>query len=312
MAGRAARGGRKTITQDNGISASFDDTEYKEGGGRYEGPAPAPGLYPAKLVDVEAHDTSDTAIRWTFDIIEGKYTGWRDWVYSDLGNSKWKTQNILVALGVMEPGGEINHTYEEIKKKAQPFRARVTNETYQDEVKGRISAFLAGLGTTAPTDDEPEDPDFDDEEKPAATPSRRSRGKAADPEPEPEDDGDEERDERKAELTALGITALKKEAKEAGLALADYRGKKAPEIVELILAAEFGDTDEDEADSAEEEKGEGLDLDALEEELEEMSLADLKKKAKEFGATRADMKDLDEEELIDLILEKAEEANPSF
>jgi hypothetical protein len=309
MAGRAARGGRKTITQENGISAKFDDTEFKEGGGRYEGPAPAPGLYPCKLVDVEPHDTSDTAMRWTFDITDGKYAGWRDWVYSDLDRSKWKTQNILVALGLMEPEGEINHTYEEIKKKAEPFRARVTNEIYNNETKGRISAFLKGLGSAVADSDEDEaeeDEDFDDK-KPAAKPARRSRAKDPEPEPETDEDGDgdDERQDREEELDSLTLAQLKKAAKEAGLTLADYRGKEKGEIVELILDKEF-------PEEAEEEKGGELDLDALEEELEDMDLKELTAKAKEFGVTRADLKGKDEEELIDLILEKAEEQNPSF
>lgn len=308
---RAARGGRKTITQDTGISAKFDDTEYKESAGRYEGPAPTPGLYPAKLVDVEAHTTSDTAIRWTFDIIEGKYTGWRDWIYSDLENSKWKTQNILVALGIMEPEGEINATYDQIKKEAQPFRARVTNEVYEGETKGRIASFLKGLGTAAPADDDEDDedePDEDFDDKKPAAPARRSRAKSA-PEPEEDEDDEEEsddaREKRNEELSALSLADLKKAAKAAGFKLADYRGKEDSEIIDLILDKEFPEDDEGEGD-------EGIDLDALEEELEEMSLADLKKKAKEFRATTAEIKGLDEEELIDLILEKAEEQNPSF
>lgn len=309
MAGRAARGGRKTITQETGISAKFDDTEYKESAGRYEGPAPAPGLYPCKLVMVEAHDTSDTAMRWTFDIIDGKYAGWRDWVYSDLDKSKWKTQNILVALGLMEPEGEINHTYEQIIKDAQPFRARVTNEDYKDEIKGRISAFLKGLGTAvAEADDEDEaDEDFDDKKPTRGEGKPRSRGKKSDPEPEPdEDEGDEEREAREEELAALSAVGIKKAAKEAGFALADYRGMEQSEIVQLILDKEFPEDDE-------EEKPEGIDLDALEEELEGLDLAALKKKAKDFGATRAELKEADDEEgLIDLILDKAEEQNPSF
>lgn len=306
---RAARGGRKTITQETGISGSFKDTEYKEGGGRYEGPAPAPGLYPMKLAEVEAWETSDTAMRWSFDITEGKYAGWRDWVYSDMENSKWKTQQILVALGVIEPNEDINKTYEQIKKEAEPFRGRVTNEIYNNDTKGRLSAFLKGLGTTAPADadddaDE-EDEDFDDKKKPAA---RSSRKTMPDEGPDSADEGDEpeEREAREDELSELKLPALKKVAKEAGLTLADYRGKSEEELVELILDKEFpeGDDEEDQED--------GIDLDALEEELEGLDLKQLTAKAKEFGATRAELKGLDEEELIDLILEKAEEQNPSF
>lgn len=306
---RVARGGRKTITPETGISGSFGDTEYKEQGAGYDGPQPPRGLYPAKLSSVGAHTSSDTSIVWTFDVTDGKYAGWRGWVYSDMDNSKWKTQNILVALGVIEPGGEVNKTYEQIMKDAEPCRIQVIMEDYQEELRSKVKNVLAAGTASADTEDneEEEDEDFDDKKKPAPKPSARRSRATKDPEPEPEDDEDEDGDEREAreaELAELSAAEVKKAAKEAGLTLKDYRGKEPGEIIELILEKEFPE-DED-------EKGEEFDLDALEEELEDMSLADLKKKGKEFTLTLKDMKDLDEEELIDLILEKAEEQNPSF
>jgi hypothetical protein len=246
------------VTPETGISGNFKDTEYKESGGGYDGPDPATGLYPAKLTSVGPHTTSDTSIVWTFDITDGKYAGWRGWTYSDMDNAKWKTQQILVALGVIEPNGDINKTYDQIMKEAEPCRIRTVSESYEGEHRAKIRSLLKGLGASADAADEEEeeeDADFDDK-KPAkkAAPARGSRSrKAKDPEPEPEEEEEEDGDEE-----------------------------------------------------------EGIDLDALEEELEDMSLADLKKKAKEFGATRTEIKDLDGEELIDLILDKAEEQNPSF
>jgi hypothetical protein len=311
MAGRATRGGRKTITHETGISAKFDDTEYKESSGGYDGPPPPPGLYPAKVSSVGPHTTGDTAIVWTFDITSGKYAGWRGWSYTDLDNAKWKTQDILVAAGLMEPGGEISVAYETVMKNAEPLRIRIINEDYNDELRPKIRSFLKASADTANADEDEaeEDEDFDDKKKPAAKPARRGRAAKEEPEPEPEadedGDGDEERQDREEELDSLTLAQLKKAAKEAGLTLADYRGKEKGEIVELILDKEF-------PEDAEEEKGGELDLDALEEELEDMDLKELTAKAKEFGATRADLKGKDEEELIDLILEKAEEQNPSF
>lgn len=311
MAGRAraGRAGRTaTVTPDTGISGDFKDTDYKESGGGYDGPDPASGLYKVKLTSVGAHTTSDTAIVWTFDIIEGKYTGWRGWSYSDMDNAKWKTQQLLVGLGVIEPNAEINKTYEQIMKEAQPCRARVVSELYNDEHRAKIRTLLPGLGAaTAEADEEEKDEDFDD----APAPSRRSRAKAADPEPEDDEeegDADEERQDREEELDSLDLPALKKAAKAAGLTLADYRGKDAKALVTLILDKEFPSDEEGEEGEGEE----GLDLEALEEQLEDMDLKQLKAKAKEFGAKVADIKGLDEEELIDWIMEKAEEQNPSF
>jgi len=248
--GRAARGGtraKKAVTHETGISGSFKDTEYREdAGGGYDGPPPTPGLYAARLVSVEQHTTTEDSICWIFEIVAGKYSGWRGWVYTNMSTAKFKTQQILVAMELMEPEGEVNMTFEDIRAKANPLRVRVQNEQYDGDAVPKIRGFLTADGT-APADEaepEEEDPDFKEDPKPAA---RSRRGRKAEPEPEPEPD-----------------------------------------------------------------KAEGIDLDALEEELEDMSLADLKKKAKEFGLSRTDIKDLDEEDLIDAIMERAEEQDPPF
>lgn len=257
MAGRAARGGRKTITPETGISGSFKDTEYKEQSGGYDGPPPPTGLYPMKLSSVGQHTTSDTSIVWTFDVTSGKYAGWRGWMYSDMDNAKWKTQNICVALGLIEPNEEIAMSFEEILKKAGAVRGRVRTEEYNDEFRPKLQTVIAAdpNATEAPEEDdedEEEDEDFADKKPAKATTPARRRATAK-KEPEPEDD------------------------------------------------AEEGEAED-----------EGLDLDALEEELEELDLKELQAKAKEFGAKRADLKDKSEDDLIDWILEKAEEQNPSF
>lgn len=254
VAARAARATRaKKVTHETGISGNFDDTEYREKSAGYDGPEPTPGLYKAKLTSVGQHTTTEDSIVWTFDITEGKYAGWRGWVYTNMSTAKFKTQDILVALGIMEPEGEINATFEEIMKKAQPLRIRVISEPYEDEKRAKVRSFLK-IDPNAATSDEdndgdaPEqDPDFDDGPQEKAPATRRGR-RAAAPEPEAEPD-----------------------------------------------------------------TADALDIDALEEELEGLSSAELKKKAREFGLTRQEMKDLeDDDELIDAILEKAEEQNPPF
>lgn len=267
MAGRArgSRGGRAaSLTPDTGISGSFNDTEYKESGGGYDGPDPATGLYPAKLTSVGRHEngSDETSMVWTFDITEGKYAGWRGWVYSDMANSKWKTQNILVALGVIEPNEEINKTYEQIMKEAQPCRIRTMSETYEGEARAKIRAFMKASEATASDDEEDEEEDEDFQDAPAAKPTRAKRGKKVEPEPEPEDDEDDE--------------------------------------------GEDEDKEDDEED--------GIDLDALEAELEDMSVAKLKAKAKELGVPAADIKEAgrDQEALIDVIMDFAEEKSPGF
>lgn len=252
----ARRTTKKAVTPETGINGSFDDTEYKESSGGYDGPPPPVGLYPGKLTSVGQHTTSDDSIVWTFDITEGKYQGWRGWIYTNMSSAKWKTQDILVALGLIEPNGEINQTYEQIMQEAQPVRLRVIAEEYGGDLVPKLRTVLkAGKPVESVPDeeDDEEDEDFKKEEKKPA--ARRSRAaKKPDPEPEPEDEGEDE------------------------------------------------------------EEGEGLDLDALEEELEDMDLKGLKAKAKEFGLSRAEIRELgdDEDALVDAIMDKAEEQNPPF
>lgn len=246
----------KKVTPETGISGSFKDEEYRDNVG-YDGPPPPRGLYPGKLNSVGQHTTTEDSIVWTFDISEGKYEGWRGWTYSNMSTMKWRTHEILVSLGIIEPNGEIDVTFEEIMKKAGPVRLRIVSEEYGDDTVPKIGKIVkpGKVVESVPDDEEEEDEDFKKEKEEPKKPAARSRRSAKkDPEPEPEDDEDDEEDDEE----------------------------------------------------------EGLDLEALEEELEDLDLPGLKKRAKDFSITRAEMKDLDEEDLIDLIMEKAEEQNPPF
>lgn len=308
----AVRGARaRKIAPSEGISGSFDDVERKD---FYEGEQPKPGLYPGKLVSVEQHTTSDDSIHWVFDITSGQFKGWRGHLYSNMSSAKFKTEQCLVGLGVIEEGGTINHTFDQIMKKAKPCRLRTVFEEYNDEQRAKISRVMVASADAEPDEDDDEpDEDFDDDPKPS-----RARGRKK-PEPEPEDDEDEaedepaeddERAERLLELEELSLADLKKEAKAAGFALKDYRGKDSVEIATMILDKEYpGAEDDEEGD----DEGEELDLEALEEELSELSLADLKKKAKEYGLALKDYKGKDEEGVIELILDKLEaDGEPPF
>lgn len=278
-----------------GLKRSYKDEEYKEGGGFYDGPAPTPGMHPVKLVDVGDHTSQDgnEGVKWTYDITEGKFAGWRGYVYTNDSTTLWKEQEMLVALGVIKPNAELNMSYANIIKKAQPARARIINELYEGEATGKIRTLLkadanAGKAKGRPADDEV-DEDFEDE---------------------PLQDSDE-RDERAEELEALTLVRLKAEAKKAGLGLADYKGKTEDEIIDLILDAEFPESEESEEEPEEDEdqEPEEFDGEALQEELEKLSPVKLKALAKkEYGATLADLKGLDTDEIIEWVLDKAEEA----
>jgi hypothetical protein len=104
-------------------------------------------------------------------------------------------------------------------------------------------------------------------------------------------------DELREELEALTLVKAKKYAKDnTELTDSDLKGKKLPEVVELILA-QYADPDEEDEESA----AEGDTLDELRDELNELDTAALKKRAKANGATLKDLKGLDDEALVELI-----------
>lgn len=150
------------------FSRDYGDVEYREPGEGYSGEEPTPGLYPAKLVSADEHESKNgNGSQWVFELTDGDYEGWRGWVYTDDEGAAWKEQQILVATGLMEPNGDIDMTYEQIVKKAKPVRVRVRNEKYEGERKGKIRTVLpVGDGETKTSSRRRSRTD-DDEERPA-------------------------------------------------------------------------------------------------------------------------------------------------
>lgn len=149
-------------------------------------------------------------------------------------------------------------------------------------------------------------------EKPAPT-KTKGRGKPA-PEPEDEDDeDDDERAERREELEAMKIQALRKVALGLDFDKEDVKDADAETLIESILDDEFGDSDDDESDE-DDEPDEDEDEDEGDEdedgddysrdELEAMTLAQLKRIAKdEYEIPASDLKGLDKDGIIDVLIE---------
>lgn len=128
----------------------FDDYEEKSGG--YDGPTPPKGNYDGVLVSLREHTSGagNETLEWIFEITEGDFKGWRGWYYSDMGNSKWKTQQITKAiqggeekkmsLDPVSEGGD--GTTSKTVKKANPVRLRLINETYEEERRAKIRAVM--------------------------------------------------------------------------------------------------------------------------------------------------------------------------
>jgi hypothetical protein len=66
----------------------------------YAGDEPKRGVYTFELVDLGLHESGEgnKSIRWVFQISDGPYQGWRDYLYTNLDSTKWKTQQIAYAL----------------------------------------------------------------------------------------------------------------------------------------------------------------------------------------------------------------------
>lgn len=293
--GGTSRRSARNSEPEGRLNRDYGDEEYREPGEGYDGEEPTKGLYTCELVRISDHTSQDgnESVKWLFRLAEGSenkhgddVSGWMDSQYTT-ENTAWKEQQMLVALGVIKPGGKVNLPYDGIVKKAKPCTVRVGVERVIDEEgegtwRGRMQAFLPLRDATAAKrgpskrsrDDEDaedvfEDEDEGDDEEEAPAPARRSTSRSrrrAEPEPEEdeeeegdedeEDDGEDEEDydpdALAAELEDLSLAALKKRAKdEFGVTI--KRGMKADDIIDAVLDT-LGDEDEDGEDEPEEEE----------------------------------------------------------
>lgn len=228
-----ATSSRRSSGEDSGggrLNRDYGDEEYREPGEGYNGPTPKKGLYPAKLVSINDHVSSDgnESVRWCFELTGGtspddegeeqSVAGFRDYQYTNDDTTLWREQQIAVALGLVKPNGKLNATYAAILKKAKPCTVRLIRERYipedgDPEWRAKIAAVLAARDNGAAKttrrrakdedaedvfDDETDgDEDEEEEETPAPARSRRStsRSRRKAPEPEPEDEEEEPEDE---------------------------------------------------------------------------------------------------------------------
>lgn len=191
---------------------------------------------------------------------------------------------------------------------AQLLDADNDDDDDDDEEETPVAKKASKSRTKAPVvdeddDDEDDDIDVDDEDdEEEAPPVKKRSAKKIIADTDDEEDDDEEEDDddddddglERDRLEALGIRELKAKAKEAGATVADLKGKSKEEVVDLILAADSDDDDPEEDDDDE----------LTEDELEAMSLAELKGICKEYGVKVP--RGADKDTLIDLLLEEAE------
>lgn len=263
---RAAGGSRRSTGNDSGgrLNRDYTDEEYRTPEEGYDGPEPTKGLYTAELVRINDHTKKDedgpSSVRWLFRLAKGSVnsdgedvSGWMDSQYTT-ENTYFREQQMLVATGVIKPNGKVNLPYDAIVKKAKPCTVRVGVERVIDEDgegtwRGRMQAFLPLRETTA---------------------ERRGTKRSRD-----DDDGDDDVFDDEADTDEAEEDEEEKPARSRRSTSRSRRKAAEPE------------PDEDEDEEGEEEEGdedEEIDPDALAAELEELSLAALKKRAREeFG-----------------------------
>lgn len=150
-------------------------------------------------------------------------------------------------------------------------------------------------------DDDDVDDEDDIEEVEEVAPKKKARKAAAPVEDEDEEDDDIEDDEDdddgldRDRLEALGIRELKAKAIEAGASSGDVKGKSKAELVDIIL-------DEDDVTTVVVDEDDDDDDEITEEDLEAMSLAELKTLCKENGVVVP--RGADKDTLIDLLLDE--------
>lgn len=139
---------------------SFDDYEEREDRG-YDGDEPKKGLYDARLVSVDDHESQsgNEGFQWVFEITDGEYKGWRGWTYSNTDSTMWKTQQIVKAISGQAKDFTLDTEDHGAKtvKKSKALRMRLITEKYEGEPKARIRTLLPAE-TSKDSDDDP----FDD------------------------------------------------------------------------------------------------------------------------------------------------------
>lgn len=262
---------RRTAAKKAALSIiEVDLNDYEPGFETYDGDDPRPGFYSFECVNVMEHESQGGALgfKWIFVLRDNPlYEGWSRFVYSNMDTTKWKTEELIFALR----GGNAAKGTKAAKVSLDPSNERSVKAFLKTAklVRGRVQRRR---------DSDADEPEYElgriivlDEAKIAAR--KALSGEADDPEDESGFDDADEYDEDETD---------------------DDADDDSDEEVEE-------DDDEDEEDEDEEEED---DL-PTEAELKKLSLLALKKKAVELEAaeTTAELKGMDKDAIISLILE---------
>ena len=116
------------------LKRSYKDVDRDREAG-YAGEEPPRGIYDGELIRVSEHPTSNSpdGVEWVFRLTEEPYAGWQGWQYSNGDSTSWKEVQILEAAGIIaHEDEEIDMTFEQIVKKANPVRLKLSVEKSEE------------------------------------------------------------------------------------------------------------------------------------------------------------------------------------
>lgn len=203
------------------IEIDLNNVEVREA---YDGDDPRPGFYTFELVNAGTHTSQAGAegFKWIFSLRDDvNYEGWTRTVYSNLDTTKWKTDEIMLALaggnavkGTKAAKVRLDMSDEDSVakyiKKAKLVRGRVQRDRDSDDDdpsfdlgkiialdEAKMAARKAALKAAEDDDEDEEDTDVDDEFEDADDDAEDEdeEGDEEDDEDTDEDDDDEEEDE---------------------------------------------------------------------------------------------------------------------
>lgn len=270
---------RSAASEEGRLNRDYSEEEYREPGEGYNGEQPTKGLYTCELISISDHTKQDDpdakSVKWMFRLVEGSenkhgddVSGFVDAIYTT-ENTAWREQQILVATGVIKPKGKVNLPYDGIVKKAKPCTVRMGVERYIPE--DGDPEWRGRMQAFLPPKD--------------VTTTRRRRKDEDEPVEdvfEDQEDGDEDDGDDEPETPPPSRR----------------RSRKADEPEP--------EPEDDEDEEEDDEPDEPYDPDELAAELEDLSLAALKKRAREeFGVKIA--RGMDADAIIDAVIDTLDE-----
>lgn len=212
--------GKKSKKSASGvIEIDLNNVEVREA---YDGDDPRPGFYTFELVNAGQHTSQAGAegFKWVFSLRDDiNYEGWTRTVYSNLDTTKWKTDEIMLALaggnavkGTKAAKVRLDMSDEDSVaryiKKAKLVRGRVQRDRDSDDDdpsfdlgkiialdEAKMAARKAALKAAEDDDEDEEDTDADDEFEDADDADEDEEGDEEDDEDTDEDDDESDDDE---------------------------------------------------------------------------------------------------------------------